>query len=285
MEVYEGPQLTPPRISLLSAAEIVPMEGERWISGFDLILEGCDGTRVYAVCPPEDSEPKDFTASGSTGSYKPYVLYATDKCSTWPAQREFYDRAQRKLLAGEAKALEEQLWTGQVGGVDIIDPNPDGINPTLAGSAEAISFSDEDLGAAFSQLEQAMAECSGSRGMIHVRPVLLASLLDSNHIRREGNVYVTPLDNIVVPGRGYPGTGPTGQAVGNTEWIYGHPGIVQVRRGPVIRLGEDDQASQYERYTNDRQVIVERVVHVALDPSCCVYAAEVPSPGPVSIAE
>lgn len=277
MEVFEGPQLTPPRISLLSAAEIVPMEGDRWTSGFDLILEGCEDTRVFAVCPPEDADPKEYTGGGSNEAYTPYVLYATDSCSTWPAQREFYDRAQRKLLTGEAAVLEEQLWTGSVDGTTFTNPN-------LAGEAVTISTAVNGAEEALAVLEQAMGMASAARGMIHIRPQVLGVLLDKHIVEKEGNVYLSPMGNIVVPGRGYPGTGPAAEAVGATEWMYGHPGIVQVRRGPVIRLGEDDKASQYIRATNDRLVIVERVVHVALDNACVVYAIEFDSLGAITFA-
>ena len=131
-----------------------------------------------------------------------------------------------------------------------------------------------DIKEAIALLEQEMGEISATRGMIHIRPQVLFPLLEAQVIRRVGNIYLSPMDNIVVPGRGYSGTGPAGQAPGATEWMYGHPGIVQVRRGPVIRLGEDDLASQVDRYVNDRFVIVERVAHVALDSSKGVLAIE-----------
>lgn len=276
MEVFEGPQISRPRVSLISSAELVPVTDDRWISGFDLILEGCEDTRVYAVCPDADADPKEFTAAGQNEPYEPYVLYATDHCSTWPNQRAYYDRAQRKLEVGESTALEEQLWTGQVGGVAI------STNPNLASESVTIDETPANVADGFVLLEQALAECSATQGMIHVRPILLGTLLDNKLIRREGNVYLSPMDNIVVPGRGYPGTGPAGQAVGATEWMYAHSGVVQIRRGPIIRLGEENLASQIQRTTNDRLVVVERVVHVALDPSCCVYAITVPSLGEIT---
>lgn len=276
MEVYEGPQLRSPRVSLLSAADIVPMDGERWYARFDLILEGCEDHRVYAVCPDPDADPKTYTSGGTSNEYEPYVLYATDKCSTFPAGREFFDRAQRKLVVGESTALEEQLWTGEVGGVAIAT------NPHLADNAVTTTITSSVTApeAALAVLEQHIGECSAGQGMIHLRPQVLGQLLDAKIIRREGNVYLSPMDNIVVPGRGYPGTGPAGQAVGATEWMYGHPGIVQVRRGPIIRVGEEDgEKSTIDRYVNDKLVIVERVVHVSLDDSCCVFAIDFNSLG------
>lgn len=277
MEVFEGPQIKRPRVSLLSSAEIVPLVSERWAGGFDLITEGCEDTRVYAVCPEEGADPKEFTSSGGTEPYSPYILYATDHCSTWPAERQFYDRAQRKLEVGESTALEEQLWTGVVAGVTTN-------NPSLQSTAQVITNTVTLPHDALAILDQAIGECSATQGMIHIRPQTLTFLVQNGIVRREGNVYLSPMDNIVVPGRGYPGTGPAGQAVAATEWMYGHPGIVQVRRGPIIRLGEDDKPSQYQHVTNDRLVIVERVAHVALDPTCCVYAIAHPSLGPVTVA-
>jgi len=274
MEVFEGPQLTPPTISLLSAAEIVPMDGDRWISGFDLINEGTEtelpgGPSVFTVCPDEGTL-KSIGFSGVNEAYDPYVLYATDKCSTWPAKREFYDRAQRKLLAGEAFLLEYQLWAGLLNNPFLAD----GAGTKNATATQTVALTATSAKEAMAVLEQTMSQASATRGMIHIRPQVLYPLLEAQVIRRVGNVYLSPLDNIVVPGRGYPGTGPAAEAVGATEWMYGHPGIVQVRRGPVIRLGEDDLASQVDRYVNDRFAIVERVVNVALDSSKGVFAIE-----------
>jgi hypothetical protein len=276
MEVFEGPQIKRPRVSLLSSADLISMESERWSAGFDLITEGCEDTRVYAVCPEEGADPKEFTAAGDTEPYQPYMLYATDHCSTWPAERKFYDRAQRKLEVGESTALEEQLWTGEVAGT-VISPNPNLQDSAITLTNDVLLPHD-----ALAVMDQAIGDCSATQGMIHIRPMALPYLVQNGIVRSEGNVYLSPMDNIVVPGRGYPGTGPAGTAITTTEWMYGHPGIVQIRRGPIIRLSEGKLEEQVQRATNDRLVVVERVVHVALDPTCCVYAIEFPSLGPVT---
>lgn len=268
MEVFNGPQLRPPRVSLLSAADIIPMDNERWSNGFELVAEECEVVNVYAVCSASDADPKELNSFGNNIDYLPYVLYTGAKCSTFSREEDFYDRAQRKLLTGESTALEEILWTGFLGSVDL------STNPFLADAPTTITLTATAAEDALAALEQRLAETSASQGMIHLRPQVLGELLDHKIIRREGNVYLSPMDNIVVPGRGYPGTGPAGEPVGTTEWMYGHIGVVQVRRGPVIRLGENDMASQITRSTNDRVTIVERVEHVALDTSCGVFAVE-----------
>lgn len=270
MEVFNGPQLRPPRVSLLSAADLIPMDNERWSNGFELIAEDCETVNVYAVCPASDAEPKESNTAGNTISYLPYVLYTGAKCSTYSREEDFYDRAQRKLLTGESTALESLLWTGTLGAVDLSVTNPTLVGSTTITATGATRTAEEALAI----MDQNIGMKSATQGMIHLRPQVLGELLDHKVIRREGNVYLSPMDNIVVPGRGYPGTGPTGQAVGASEWMYGHPGIVQVRRGPVIRLGEKEDSSQYTWSTNDRITIVERVEHVALDDTCGVIAVE-----------
>lgn len=275
MEVFEGPQLQPPRISLISAAELITPTSEKWYQAFDLILEGCGLVYVFPVCTTEGQDGKEFEGKGVTGVYQPYVIYTTDKCSTWPAGREFYDRAQRKLIAGESALLAEILWTGAHGPFDLTAGQT--VNPTLADTAFTLTGAATSPEKAIGRLDQELGVCSGGRSMIHVRPQVLPTLLYRNAIRREGNMYLSPMDNIVVADAGYPGTGPAPgyAAAGATEWMYGSNGMVQVRRGAVIRLGEDDLASQVSRLTNDRQVVVERVAHAALDASCCVFAIEI----------
>jgi hypothetical protein len=277
MEVYEGPQLTPPTISLLTSADIVPMESDRWERGFQLINEGLEAHGIFAttLCPAEDT--REYTATGANESYDTFGLFATDSCSTWPSRRAFFDRAQRKLLTAESSVLERQLWDSSIlagqphlAG-EAISPGP-GTNVV---GVTTIPMTAVLAKHAFALMDQKLGELSATRGMIHLRPQVIHALLEAQTVRRVGNIYLSPMDNIVVPGRGYPGTGPTGQAVGATEWMYGHPGIVQIRRGAVVRLGENDANSPtIVRSTNDKNVIVQRVVSVALDTTGGTLAIE-----------
>lgn len=284
MEVLAGPQQTPPRVSLISSAEIVPVSDSRWEGGFIADLDGHGGASVTPIC---DAPDLDIVRTGGVASFKPYALYATAKSSTYGESlsvSEFYDKAQRKLLAGESAALESILWDGYAG-----EPNN---NPFLSDGAgnyasdtgiitcdaivatSTISSTATTVQNALARLEQEMGETSSNRGMVHIRPIAFHALVADAVVRREGNVWLTPMDNIIVPGRGYAGTGPAGQAVGATEWMYGHPGIVQIRRSEIIRLGEDDLASQYHRGWNDHEAIVQRVAHVLLDPTVQVFAID-----------
>ena len=274
MEVYEGPQLTPPSISLLTAAEIVPVpDSDRWEAGFKLINEGVEASGIFAttLCPPEDA--RDYVGGGANEDYQPIGLYATDSCSTWPNRRAYFDRAQRKLLAAESAVLEEQLWSS---GILAGQPHlADTAGATNVSATVTVPLTATSAKEAFAVLEQELSELSTTRGMIHLRPQVIHQLLEAQVVRRVGNIYLSPMDNIVVPGRGYPGTGPAGQAVGATEWMYAHPGVVQIRRGEIVRLSENDPNSPIVvRSTNDINVIVQRVVSVALDTSGGTLAIE-----------
>lgn len=256
--------LTPPRVSLLTAADIVPVTDRRWESGFRTWTEGCEVAYEFDVCPDPESL-KDSDGQGELTEYVPYVVYATDLCSTF-TNRDFWARAQRKLILAESTKLETRLWT-------------DTDNPSLAGNETATEGSGANTAVeGIAILDQAIGECTSGRGMIHVRPILMPQLIADHIVRREGNVYLSPMDNIVVPGRGYPGTGPAGQAVGATEWMFGHSGIVQVRHSEIsFAPDRGDDASAIIRQWNDKIVYAERVTHVALDPTCCVIAVQVTS--------
>lgn len=274
MEVYDGPQLKPPTISLLTSAEIIPIEGNRWESGFDLVNEGDEiaDVQVIADCIVPNDLARSVEGTGVNESYVPFLIFATDKCSTFPAKRDFFGRAERKLLAAEASILERQLWDAfyQTGQPHLAD----GAGASNVTATTTIATTTSSAAEAFAILEQEMGEASATRGMIHLRPLILHKLLDANVVRRVGNVYLSPMDNIVVPGRGYPGTGPTGQAIGATEWMFGHPGMVQIRRSETVRLNESELENNIDRYVNDRQAIVQRVVHVALDTSLGTFAVD-----------
>lgn len=291
MDVVAGPQQTPPRVSLLSSADVIAVEGKKWESGFVADLDGYGEVHTTEVCDADDLEID--SAEGGVASFKPYGLYATNRSSTFgddASITEFYDKAQRKLIANESTVLESILWDGYAG---TLNQNPylsdggeeyvneAGFNDDCADlvAVQTITSGATSVQDAFAVLEQQIGEASANRGMIHLRPMALHGLVEADVVRREGNIWLSPMDNIVVPGRGYPGTGPAGQAVGATEWMYGHPGIVQVRHSEIIRLGEADKASQYYRGWNDHEVIVQRLAHVLLDPYAPVFAIDFESLG------
>jgi len=277
--VIAPPALVPPRISLLSSSEVINGDSSRWEGGYSYSPEGCGDGGIGQICPAPGTI-KNACANPTIVEFSPYYIYGADKCSTWSyKERDFYARATRKLLASESWFIENEFMTDSLGL---------GNSPVASPIATAVTAVPLPPHMALAALEDAIGDCShGGRFMIHVRPGILSVLGqygEGSLIRREGNVWLTAMDNIVVPGRGYPGTGPLGQAVTATsEWIYA-TSMVQIRRGPIVLTPEQAAKTSdnpqgipqqaVDRPTNDIFVLAERVVSSAYDPSCCVLAAE-----------
>lgn len=272
--VFMGPELAVPRTSLITAADnATPADNDRWFQEFQIYAEGCAVYDTYPVCPPENEGLKDDEKADTVNPwYYPYIIYSWDNCSSWGfSTRDAWGRANRKRLVSESYLLEQQLWTDSL---NLGNPHLADNTITVDVTADA---GDQSPLAGLAQLEQSLADVNAARSMIHVRPRVLAYFAHTHAIRREGNLWLTPMDNIVVGGRGYPGTGPSGQAITDTtEWIYASAGVVQIRMSDVeVVPGYEDFAAAMERPNNDIIVRSERVVHAALDPNCGIFAFNV----------
>ena len=267
MQITAGPQLTVPRISLVTAAETITPAESRWFDTLDIEFEGLPSVQIFpTVCTNGEvvKLPRDM---GSNDSYFPYELYAIDRCSTYQ-DRDRWGRVTRKLLSGESTGIEAQLFS---------DPDSFG-NPNLVSEAADLAGAAVSAVHALAELEQALATVGNTRGMIHIRPGILTLLVADDALHREGNVYYTAMDNIVVPGRGYLGTGPAGQAISTTsEWMYASTGVVVVRRSEIRYSPEmaDPEYMRVDRAINDIEVRAERVALAALDTSGSVFAKQV----------
>ena len=257
--------LAPPRVSLLSSAILVDEKDDRWEAGLGLVPEGCGEAGVMEVC----SSATRTAPNGCIAplSYEPFGIWAADRTSSFNASHRDYEaRATRKLLAVESKLIEAQLYSRGLTNASpkIQDPAATAITTPVGGLPPV---------AALSRLEDELGACSGGiRVMIHVRPGIVVQWLQNGLIRREGDSYLTPMDNIVVPGRGYTGGSPTGVAPGASEWIY-TTGMVEVRRSAVQTFpGSIGEATNSA--TNETTYWAERVVSAAFDPGCCRFSLE-----------
>lgn len=283
----QAPQISPPRISLLTAADVVEESGDgRWIGGHSYAPETCAGflgegpragntgliscEAVYAITPPDSSPIIEVD---------PFAIWAADKCSTWNRkERDYYGRARRNLLATEAYLIERELMLNTLGTNSPYILNP--ANSFVSMTTVAVSAMQ-----ALSRIERDGSATYRGRFLIHVRPNVLTLLVSAGVVRREGNVWLTPMDNIIASGAGYPGTGPEDEPVSTTsEWIYATE-MVQIRRGPVFYTPEPAQktddnpqgipTSAIDRSTNDIMVVANRIASVSLNPACGILAAEV----------
>lgn len=258
------PVLAPPTISLITAARLRDETDERWGNGVSFAPFNCGTSRSGAYDPCNSSYTKTITGVSGDTEFKAFAVWGSDECSSFGFEsRDFEERAIMVLRATEAKTIEQEMWLGTVTG-----------NPRFAnGSASVVGGGPYDVGKALEKLEQALADGTvGNQCMIHMRPQLLGPLLTKRLVRREGNLYFTYMDNVVVPGRGYPGTGPTGQAVGATEWMYAS-GVVEIFRGPIHQFALDGN-QRIDRVNNNVAVFADRMILGMFDP-CINFAVEV----------
>lgn len=268
--------LTPPTVSLLTAAQIVIEPDDAWTHGIDFKLEGCGDPHVWDPCNVEDNV-KCLTQNAGTSLFHPYMIYSTNECNTWGLGRalesqERSNRLTRQLLASESFIIEQELWSNTVG-----DLNTDFANPKIqSNTADILTSAPTDILVAFAVIEDALGDCSkGGRSMIHMRPYSFTRLVtrSGGAIRREGNYWLTPMDNILVPGRGYNGGAPDGSpATTGDEWIYA-TGMVSVRRSAILSIDENKET--IDRSTNTHIILQERWALASFDPSCCLLAANV----------
>lgn len=260
-----APSLRPPRVSILSSAEVIDIPGDKWWGGIEVLKLSGDpaagtsdftGDDIFTVpiCPADSTNKDSFPRLGSQRSGA-FAIYATDDCSSYgTSATNFLDRAKQKLAVNEPWTIERVLWDGDSNNDNFSFVNSD-LTPLTTSAHPLRGFALLDATVARNRTD--------GRGMIHVTPEVFVLLQQYKLFRREGNVWFSPNDNIVVPGRGYSGNGPSGaDATSTVHFMFGHPGIIQIVRSDVLTFPQDEAslATQMNRLTNDIWVVAERVV-------------------------
>lgn len=249
----EAPSGTPNADLQVPGAEGYPRP--RWAAGFTIKPAPCGGGSSIDPCGNSGGESP--SEPSNIGPIYPQPINAAVSCSLFGAN-SFEARQQRlrdKVAAVASFQLEREFWTGtsaQAAGASS--------NQWLSKSGGArIINSGAGMGlvTAFSELEQAIAEGSSwAIGMIHAQPRVVAAWYGLRLIEKVGNILVSPLGTIVVPGRGYTGDGPaagTGDSPaslgGDASWAYA-TSLVQVRLGPAFYSTSPDATAQPSRDPN-----------------------------------
>jgi hypothetical protein len=216
------------------------------------------GSASMTYCDDGSATPGSQTAPVSNGTggpgnygnlpnvaFVPFLIQVEDECSTfgWEA-RDFTGRALRLLDSATPNAIEREFWTGAFAQNTFTGPMA-GSNAFLQQSAtsgnggtgvEAADLTPGSSGGGGTPvsitrgiqiLEDYLANSGfGGQGMLHVAPETSPNLLGA---RRVGALLLTVMDNIVVPGSGYPtapgaSTGPIGNSSANpgsgNAWIF-----------------------------------------------------------------
>lgn len=259
-------QLTPPTTSLLTAADLIVEEDNRWENGFEIEGEGCGSAAAWDDC---GADLKCISDARQNSSFIPYVVYSTDSCSTWgyakSDERDYRSaRLLRNLAASESYIVEQELW-GDTLGLG---------NPKIADTSTITNATALPILKAVAQIEDAAGDLAKGAGvMIHMRPYQFTLLAAERILEEDDGRWFTPMGSIVVPGRGYAGTGPAGQAATTSEeWIYA-TAIVEIRLGDLFTI--DNPQDVIERTTNDVVLISERKAIASFDPTCIRIAQKV----------
>lgn len=271
--VVEARPAAPPRVGLIPSLgglqAVTDNSTElRWGNGLSFNPEGCDASGTYDPC---QAAPNLDTAADSDRGVidaEPFVVWASDKCSTFDGERDWRGRAERALNACVSMQVARELWTGDLSTARGFD------NRFLASQAsDVVTSAAATPTAALACLEQGLSQCAcGQRGMIHATPQVVTYWAALNLVRREGQWLLTSLDTIVVPDAGYDGSGQYGQSQATgSSWAYA-TGMVDVRLGPVEVFAREP-AEQVDRTKNTRLAIAQRLAAVTWD-GCCHLAAE-----------
>jgi hypothetical protein len=255
----------PPELSLLTSAlrGNVP---ERWEEGLAFPAAAMGRLRIYDPCGGTPLDLLDRPAD-APDDVDPFVVQAWHTCSTGTARPNDDDRAQalEQVEALTPFAVERELWTRDLARARSM-PNR-GLVATAAdvaaGQVRATTLTptgSETTGvspiAAVGLLEEALGQHLG-RGYLHVG-LRGATFLPST---ADGNVLRTKLRSIVVPGSGYPGTGPDGTAApAGSTWVYGTGPVTVWLSPPVVPA---DGADVIDRNLNTRTIRAERLAMVA----------------------
>lgn len=279
-----------PVLSLLSLGTNVPPENEeiarRWMGGFAYrphsawqaeVIDDCDGRTSTSLYPGLDGA--EFPRPG-VEAYVPFTIVSAEECSTFGyGATEWEQRALAGLESKTASALEYEFWSGEQAqahgypqrylampvvddGGPVIDLTPGAgpVNPRRA--LGLLEQALANAGTAAPSGAQAVVNVStgqpmgaGRRGMIHCLPGFTAAWSDL--LRRDGRYLLTYLDNIVVPGSGYPGTGPGGSAPdAGTAWLYATSLVYTRTSEPEIQ--DPDYLTHLDRRVNTIQVRAQR---------------------------
>jgi hypothetical protein len=270
----DGPQLMPPRFSLLDAAD-QPAD-DRPGFGADVQPDACSGDDTFTFDPCEAHEIPDAERVG-TEQFDPFGIGVVFECNTMSGYTagDFRAKARHKLEVFQAKLIEEQVWRATT-----IATNPDLTDAEQYVPAAAAGL---DPGPALGCLEHRLKQCgSGGPGIIHATAQLVDEWISLGLVRQsvrwKGDQLYTHLDNIVVPGSGYDGSAPSGTPQVGVQWAYA-TGMVQIRLAPVIDIPRTGDDRAYMRDATDRsvntvRVVAERSVLVVWDP-CCVIGVRV----------
>lgn len=269
-EVIAAPPITPFPTGLLRSAAITGHDDIHFGSALEWPPENCTNATVLDPCsaallPTATNRPAKIR-------FDAFAVHTYDVCSAFGWQTAEYEaRARRAIAARESKAVEAEWWTGTLFSTNPHLAKAAGANgpnaTTLAGGAA------QSLRISLAFLVQELADRNGGAGMIHCRPFLAQMWYGLQLLRVDGAGKLwTVTGNQVVPGAGYPGTGPAAEVVTTTsEWAFATDEVAVHRSSDVAVFGAGANAESIYKDTNTVLNRAERLY--ALTFNGCVNVA------------
>lgn len=274
LQLVATPPIVPPRISLLVTAPIVD-DDVRWLLGDGIVFKPQNYTAGYRdriICQRIDPTFSTLVSTDFIDA-TPFVVLAGEKGGPFGAPlAERRQRLADQLAAVESYEIANELWAG--GNIDS-GTTTQRILTSVASDDLTTSAVAPDL--ALGLIEQGLAQLGkGQRGMIHMTPQVLTALVTNGSVRRDGNVYLSPMDHYIVADAGYPGTGPAGHPNRTTaSWIYG-TSMIRIFLGTVILQGIDEDGTVdpgfFDPSVNDIRALAVRPALIQWDEQVHVAA-------------
>lgn len=275
----------------MSVAQLVAPElnedgqpNTRWHMGTVFQPDSCDpASSTTDSCPvgPDFTKPVLNDGLAARGA-ESFTVYSDMQCS--PAGGTWED-AERRVVAnltnGEARAVEEVFWTGNIavpsGAVirpHLAEDTPVNVQVGMTVSLQTaatvlVSGAAVDIVEGVGLLEAALRDCYGAVGVIHAPFEVLEHAAAQHIVRQAGQKMLTFAGTPVAFGSGYPGTSPSGApAPAGHTWLYA-TGAVMLRRdsSPKVTSG---RVAGLSRSVNTLRLIAERTYNIAWD--CCHFA-------------
>jgi len=287
--VDSGPTFKPLPYGLWSVVQAVDDSDVHWQNGIEFQPDNCDpASSTQDNCAAiSNSFTKDPTSDClPTMGNNPVTVYARLNCGPGPGLEQLAQAEARLAAAltnGEARAIEEIFWTGEVdvpaGGVHWphLAANTAVVSGvgcaavTLQPAATVVVTGAVDVAEAIGVLEGAMGSCYGGVPTIHVPRSALAGLDALGLVRASGGQLTTLGGSLVAAGAGYTGSGPDGTMPAYPQsWFYA-TGAIMARRSPLRFTSTFEEA--VDRRKNDLVRIAERTYVIGWD--CCLFAVQV----------
>jgi len=275
-DVRKPTPLSRPKVGLLAQAIVNEASTLRFQDGLIWRPEQ-DANEVNGSTTMQNRELKCVTNALSTADKPdneqafPWTVTVYDKCSAFDDADVSADatdrqaRALRLLEASRSWLIAREFWKGTIA------QNFSLANTWLAKNDAVIMCAATTPILALGWLDElASIYRTDQQAFIHCNPRQLAQLVGAYLVRREGNRWLTPMDNIVVADGGYTGS-MDGQS--GLNWMVVTPPVTIDLRQPYVT--PVDAIEHFDRSVNDIVVWAYQEVIVQWEPQLLHGAAAI----------